>query len=313
MPSTNGPTAFVIMPFGSKPQEEIMFDRYYRMFKDTLEQTGFTVCRSDEITSAQEIMADIAKAIHLNDLIVADLTNTNPNVMYELGVAHTLCKPTIILTQNDLSTLPFDTKHYRTIPYSEDTGDLLAACHALHKTAKAFLDGEDVFNNQICRSLGQIGAQQQSSARDSADENDAEGIEDDLVQARSQQDFSLSAQFGSLDHPRTAGWQVSPSTPPYDFYVIDIDGYLPGLAGIYIFAHEETSESWLPLFVGRADNLQQATPLAYSFLRDNTESFDPSHIHFMIHSDSDSRSSMVNSLIDSHRPRFNSSQFTEFP
>lgn len=49
--------------------------------------------------------------------MIADLTGLNPNVMYELGIRHALCKKTILITQ-DLSEIPFDLKGYFCIQYN---------------------------------------------------------------------------------------------------------------------------------------------------------------------------------------------------
>jgi hypothetical protein len=55
--------------------------------------------------------------------IIADMTDLNPNVMYELGLVDTVGKPVITLFQGDLSAdLPFDLKHYRTRSYENKGG-----------------------------------------------------------------------------------------------------------------------------------------------------------------------------------------------
>jgi nucleoside 2-deoxyribosyltransferase len=51
--------------------------------------------------------------------IIADVTGRNPNVMYELGIAHTLGKPVIIITQ-EINKIPFDFKHLRHYVYEDN-------------------------------------------------------------------------------------------------------------------------------------------------------------------------------------------------
>lgn len=63
-------------------------------------------------------MRDIIEPIYKADVVIADLTGLNPNVMYELGIAHTFNKKTIVITKDDLSKLPFDLKQYRAKDYS---------------------------------------------------------------------------------------------------------------------------------------------------------------------------------------------------
>jgi hypothetical protein len=63
------------------------------------------------------IVSGITSSLNDADLVVADLTGLNPNVMYELGVRHTLKRGTIIITQ-DLSQIPSDLRDYMCVEYS---------------------------------------------------------------------------------------------------------------------------------------------------------------------------------------------------
>ncbi len=108
--------AFVLMPF-----TEPLTDIYSKIIKPTIEQTRFNlVCkRADDIKSNRAIIQDIWKSICEARIIIADMTNLNPNVMYELGIAHTLGKETILLYQNTSTEInfPFDLSHIRRIEY----------------------------------------------------------------------------------------------------------------------------------------------------------------------------------------------------
>jgi hypothetical protein len=64
-------------------------------------------------------MEDIWKGILSAEVIIADLTNRNVNVFYELGISHTVGKKFILLTQK-LSDIPFDLNRYRIIEYSDN-------------------------------------------------------------------------------------------------------------------------------------------------------------------------------------------------
>ena len=70
--------------------------------------------RADDIDNQQNILNDIVKSIRSSELIVADLTDPNPNVYYELGLAHAMRKRVVLMTQ-DLGSMPFDLRSYRTI------------------------------------------------------------------------------------------------------------------------------------------------------------------------------------------------------
>ena len=94
------------------------FDTVYNdHVKPAVESSGFTVDRGDEIFGTQPIIEDIWEAINSAELILADVTGRNPNVMYEIGMAHTVGKPVVIISQ-DINDVPFDLKHYRCIVYS---------------------------------------------------------------------------------------------------------------------------------------------------------------------------------------------------
>ncbi len=105
------PLAFVIMPF-----DEEFKDVYEQFLKPVLKDAGFCVKRADDILSQQNILTDVLQGIHDGDLIIADLTGENPNVFYELALAHALEKPVIMLTQS-VEGIPFDLQSYRLLEY----------------------------------------------------------------------------------------------------------------------------------------------------------------------------------------------------
>ncbi len=135
--------AFVIMPF------EEQFDEIYELFiAETLDDMGFQFRRADDIKSQQNILKDIVEGIAKSDLIIADLSKPNPNVYYELGLAHALNKPVISLTQ-DIAELPFDLKSYRVIEYNIHFATIRTAKEELRKLLKGFKNGEIPFSNPV--------------------------------------------------------------------------------------------------------------------------------------------------------------------
>lgn len=137
------PRAFVIMPFSPE------FTQIYNLFiTETLTELGYEVLRADDLDNSQNILADIIQGIQKNELIVADLTGSNPNVYYELGIAHALQKNVILLTQ-DIGDLPFDLRSYRVIPYSTDFIKIREARNQLAKLAAGALSGEVIFGNPV--------------------------------------------------------------------------------------------------------------------------------------------------------------------
>ena len=102
---------FVIMPFG--PEYESV---YRQLIKPTAEPFGLKVLRADDIYSPGVITEQIRAAIHQSVICIVDITGKNPNVLYELGIAHTLGKPTILLTQS-VEQIPFDLRAFRVVIY----------------------------------------------------------------------------------------------------------------------------------------------------------------------------------------------------
>ncbi len=102
---------FVLLPFENK------FNQLFRDYIERpLKKKGYEVKKADDFSQPREIIRDIWQTICEAEIIIADLTNRNPNVFYELGMAHALGKYTILMTQ-DINSVPFDLKHTRIIEY----------------------------------------------------------------------------------------------------------------------------------------------------------------------------------------------------
>ena len=72
--------------------------------------------RGDDIFGLNVVMDDVRAAIATADLVIAYLSGQNPNVFYEVGIAHTLGKPVLLLSQA-IEDVPFDLRHRRVLPY----------------------------------------------------------------------------------------------------------------------------------------------------------------------------------------------------
>jgi nucleoside 2-deoxyribosyltransferase len=104
-------TCFFLMPFSAP------FNEYYeQVFKPAVIEAGFKPYRADEIYGSRPFMQDILDSIKKSDVILAEITGRNPNVMYEMGVAYAWKKPIVILSQT-MEDVPFDLRHYRVLIY----------------------------------------------------------------------------------------------------------------------------------------------------------------------------------------------------
>lgn len=104
-------TAFVVSQFG---------DNYDTLYSDVIkpicESSGFNATRGDEMATNSMILDDIILSIENAAVVIADISPDNPNVFYEVGYAHAIRKPTILLCEkNCRAKLPFDISGFRTI------------------------------------------------------------------------------------------------------------------------------------------------------------------------------------------------------
>jgi hypothetical protein len=102
---------FVVMPF-SKEFEDV----YLLGIREVAENLGFTVERADDIEHSESILDVIRARIRAADAVVGDTTGSNPNVFYEIGYAHALESPTILIARKG-SNLPFDLRSVNHIMY----------------------------------------------------------------------------------------------------------------------------------------------------------------------------------------------------
>lgn len=104
-------TCFIVMPFSSLYQTE-----YEQIIQPALTELNILCVRGDEIYTKQRIMDDIWHSIRKCRFVLAELTGRNPNVLYEVGLAHAIGKPVIIITRN-ADDVPFDLQDLRYLYY----------------------------------------------------------------------------------------------------------------------------------------------------------------------------------------------------
>lgn len=110
-PNENTADVFVIMPFEEKYKN--VFSKHITNVCDKMKLKSL---RADDMAGSTKIMEDVWSLIFNSKIIIADCTGKNSNVFYELGIAHTIGKKVIIITQNT-DDIPFDIKHIRYIKY----------------------------------------------------------------------------------------------------------------------------------------------------------------------------------------------------
>ena len=110
--SKNSSAIFVVMPF--QPELQPVYEDHIAAVSGRL---NLTVSRADDFSGSHAIMQDVWNAMAGSEIVIADCTGKNPNVFYEIGIAHTLGRPVILITQSP-GDVPFDLRHLRYIGYT---------------------------------------------------------------------------------------------------------------------------------------------------------------------------------------------------
>ena len=124
---------FILMPFNDK-----LNPIYEKIIKPVLTELKIKGLRADEIFISRPIIEDVWNNIRKSKFLIADLTERNANVFYELGLAHALNKEVILMCQN-LDDVPFDLRHYRIIIYQ----DSISGADKLKSTLKDFIKEQE--------------------------------------------------------------------------------------------------------------------------------------------------------------------------
>lgn len=108
--------------------------------KAACDSLSLTCLKADDIWENSTFIQDVFDLIFTSQVVVADFTGKNPNVFYEVGIAHTLGKTVIPITQN-IEDVPSDLGHHRALKYlpnqegyQDMTKELIKRLHTLTKT-----------------------------------------------------------------------------------------------------------------------------------------------------------------------------------
>ena len=122
--SVESDLASVMMPF------DVSMASVYETIRSSCVWAGYRPLRADDIWDNSTIIQDIFSLIFRSSVVIVDFTGKNPNVMYETGIAHTLGKLVIPISQS-LEDVPFDMKHHRVLTYYPNQEGLQALANSL--------------------------------------------------------------------------------------------------------------------------------------------------------------------------------------
>jgi hypothetical protein len=104
---------FIVMPFSFAWSDDV-----HQTLSASCKALAVQPMRGDDVFTPTDILVDIWQSINVADFVIADITGRNPNVLYELGIAHTLAKPVLIISQS-AGDIPIDLSTRRVIIYGQ--------------------------------------------------------------------------------------------------------------------------------------------------------------------------------------------------
>ena len=112
---------FMVMPF-AKAFDEL----YYNTIRPLVTEIPLVILRGDEFNSTNGVVIeDVWAALNQCRFVIAEISTGNDNVFYELGIAHTLNKPAILITQaKEPLEVAFDIRHLRYLQYRDSPAGL---------------------------------------------------------------------------------------------------------------------------------------------------------------------------------------------
>lgn len=196
---------FVIMPYGKTEQEKREYSRIYKLLiKSAAEDMGLTCIRSDFEDRGGHILANVIDDLSNCDVVIADLSNLNWNVAYELGMRHVLRKNGTILICNDATDLPFDIQSQNIFIYPQNwLDDMEGLCEKLKKAIDNRINGVTKSDSPVHERFAFL--------PDNLIRSQSEGTDDTLIKAK-ERIAALEHELASVyDKVESMGLSVSSS------------------------------------------------------------------------------------------------------
>jgi hypothetical protein len=197
---------FVITPIGgdNTPTRRAADGLINSVIKPILNELGFEIFVAHEISAPGSITRQVVQHVLEDDLVLVNLTELNPNVMYELAVRHCIGLPVVVLTEHG-TTLPFDISDERTIFFHNDMHGVVDLKPRLLAAVVTAMDEDTEPDNPVYRvSQGKV-------LRDAAQGDDAQGallrkldyIESSIAELRQRSSTPISNISTPTEYPFT--------------------------------------------------------------------------------------------------------------
>ena len=249
----NGLTCFIVSPIGNRLDPigtpgRVSYEDNLQMWAEVLEPAcdvfGLKAIRADRIAETGEITEQIFQYLRDADVVIADLSGANPNVMYELGLRHTRDKLTIQI--GEYGRLPFDVNTIRTIQFQRTEAGRIDARNSLTEALRTGLqgNGSPVAATRVWNEPASIGAEsialavERSHAIEEADEDvDEPGVVDMLAEGEA----AIGEVSTSLNEMTGITRQIGELTTESSERIHESDSKKRGFAGRVVVARELAS------------------------------------------------------------------------
>jgi tetratricopeptide (TPR) repeat protein len=144
-------TCFIIMPYGGEDEQlqRHFLGVYQSILGPAAERAGYQPKRSDLGDGPGNITSEIIRDLVEADVVLADLTDGNANVLFELGIRHVFRKSGTVHVVDEAGPIPFDIRAYRAVKYSTDLADIPGIIDEIVKAIRRREDEPDRSDNPV--------------------------------------------------------------------------------------------------------------------------------------------------------------------
>jgi hypothetical protein len=223
----------------------VNYEDNIQMWAEVLEPAcdvfGLKAVRADRIAETGEITEQIFQYLRDADVVIADLSGANPNVMYELGLRHTRDKLTIQI--GEYGRLPFDVNTIRTIQFKRTEAGRIEARNALTDALRSGLqgNGSPVAATRVWNEGASIAAESVALAVERSHENEEMDATDDepgIVDMLAEGEAAMGEVSGTLDEMTGISGQIGQLMNEASERVKESDAKKKGFAGRLVVARE---------------------------------------------------------------------------
>lgn len=212
-------TCFVVTPFGGSAEKREEFKAVFsEIIQPVMANLGYHVYRSDTEVIIGDYMGKIIDALVTADLVIADMTDANPNAFYELGIRHALhpSGTILIVNEDDTGKVPSDLLRYYYIKYSNKLSGLQSIRKSLTDQVLAYENITSIVSDNPVYDIAKRRSPLQAGLADQSDAikpiyDELKRLTKGLSQIRKDGSEGMTVNMGDTYHVGAAG-SVGPNS-----------------------------------------------------------------------------------------------------